>query len=87
NLSIVLNIFDFLNSMRVAIYFESFIFGLRNNIFKGTDCDETIRNVRQIIPFIGDFDMLQIGKSLLSKLESMTEEAYNEISFDPTFEE
>ena len=56
-------------------------------IFKGTDRDETIKNVRRIIPFIGDFDMLQIGKSLLGKLESMTEEAYNEISFDPTFEE
>jgi len=56
-------------------------------IFKGTDRDETIRNVRQIIPFIGDFDMIQIGKSLLGKLESMTEEAYNEISFDAAFEE
>ena len=56
-------------------------------IFKSTDREKTIKNIRQIIPFIGDFDMIQIGKSLLGKLESMTEEAYNEISFDPTFEE
>ena len=56
-------------------------------IFKGTDRDETIRNVRRIIPFIGNYDMIKIGESLLSKLERIPEEAYNEISFDPTFEE
>ena len=56
-------------------------------IFKGTDRDETIKNVRRVSPFIGDFDMLQIGKNLLGKLESLTEEAYNELSFDAAFEE
>ena len=56
-------------------------------IFKGNCRKDSIRNVLRIIPFIVNYDMIKIGESLLSKLESMTEEAYNEISFDPTFEE
>ena len=56
-------------------------------IFKGDCREDSIRNVRKIIPFIGNYDMIKIGESLLSKLERMTEEAYNEISFDVTFEE
>lgn len=40
-------------------------------MFKGSDRDETIRNVRETLPIISDFDMLQIGKSLLDKLEGI----------------
>ena len=56
-------------------------------IVKGADRADTIKKLRGILPTVGNYDMLQIGKSLLGKLEHITEEAYNEISFDATFEE
>ena len=56
-------------------------------IVRGADRADTINNLRGILPTVGNYDMLQIGKGLLGKLESMTEEAYNEISFDADFEE
>ena len=56
-------------------------------IVRGADRADTINNLCGILPTVGNYDMIQIGKSLLSKLESMTEEAYNEISFDAAFED
>lgn len=56
-------------------------------IVRGTDRADTINNIYETIPNLDNNDMKQIAETLIGKLDSMTDDDFNDISFDGTFEE
>ena len=56
-------------------------------IIKGSDREDTINNLFEIIPYINDKDIKQIAERLIGILDTMTDTEYSEISFDFTVEE
>ena len=55
-------------------------------ILRGIDRKDTINNIVEATPYIADDDVRKIGERLLVMLEAMTDDAYNDISFDEAFE-
>lgn len=56
-------------------------------IIKGSDREDTINNLFEVIPYINDKDIKQIAERLIGILDTMTDAKYNEISFDFTIED
>ena len=56
-------------------------------ILRGIDRKDTISNIVEATPYIADDDVRKIGERLLVTLEAMTDDEYNDISFDEAFEE
>ena len=56
-------------------------------IIKGSDREDTINNLFEVIPYINDKDIKQIAERLIGILDAMTDTEYSEISFDFTVEE
>ncbi len=56
-------------------------------IIKGSDREDTINNLFEVIPYINDKDIKQIAERLIGILDTMTDTEYSEISFDFTVED
>lgn len=56
-------------------------------ILRGIDRKDTINNIVEATPYIADDCVRKIGERLLVTLEAMTDDEYNDISFDEAFEE
>ena len=56
-------------------------------IVKGTDREDTINNLFEIIPYINDKYIKQLAEKLIGILDGMTDMEYSEICFDFTTEE
>ena len=56
-------------------------------IIKGSDREDTINNLFEVIPYINDKDIKHIAERLIGILDTMTDAEYSEISFDFTVEE
>lgn len=53
-------------------------------IIKGSDREDTINNLFEVIPYINDKDIKALAERLIGILDVMTDTEYGEISFDHT---
>ena len=51
-------------------------------VFEGQDRTGMIANIKNVIPYIQDSDMVELSKQVIEKLEAMSDEEFAEVTLE-----